>query len=798
MLKNYFKTALRSLLKNKGVSFINIFGLALALTCCLLIMLYVKDEISFDRFHSKRSDIYRIIQDMHIGKEAPNKLSITQMPLGEAFRNQIPEIKERVRMADMEVTVKKDNQVITDHFLAVDDNFFKVFDFDLTQGDRITPLKDMYSIVLSENTAKKYFGTADAVGKIMQIKLRDEFENFTVKAVASNPPQNSSISFEMLVPISFYEKGQSHFGWIGGSVNTFLLLDPLADRSAVVKKMQAIFDDHTHDQIAQAKKEQQIGIEIFMGIQPLTDIHLNKTLGAHNGLSDANSPANAYILSAIAIFILLIACINFINLSIGQSLQRSREIGIRKVVGGKRSQLIWQFLAQSFLTSLLAFLLAIAMASFILPFFNQLADKKLSLSYLADGWLFAGWVFLLLLTSLIAGFYPSIVLSSFQPLRILSGRQKLMGRNYFARGLIVFQFALAIFLLIGTVGVFTQLKYLFHQDLGYDDKQLVRIELPWSDQNGKLMAVFKNELTGQPGILGIAGRNRGAATTGVIADGRQVVIDYNNIDENFFPLFKIPILKGRNFSASFPSDAVQSVIVNETFLKDAGWKADQAIGSTISMMEENKTLTIIGVIKDYHFRSLKEKVGAQIFLFGPDKEYGQAWIRIKPDNIPKTLAFLSNTYQKIAPLYPYTYDFVDRINAKNYATEAKWKQIVSIAAILFIFISCMGLLGLVILSVEQRTKEIGIRKVLGAATARIFLLITKEFTILIGIAMMVAIPVAYFVLDRWLQDFPYRTTMHWWIFALAGISIIFFALLTISVKALRAAFSNPVKSLRTE
>ncbi len=375
-----------------------------------------------------------------------------------------------------------------------------------------------------------------------------------------------------------------------------------------------------------------------------------------------------------------------------------------------------------------------------------------------------------------------------------------MSKNYLTKGLIVLQFALAIFLIIGTIAINSQLDFLLHKDLGYDSKNLVRIQLPNIKQSNQLPALFKNELANKSNIIGVAARNGGRNISGAKANGKNIMIENNKIDDKFLPTFKIPVIAGRNFSPDYPSDSTHSVIVNENFVKEAGWKLNKVVGKTISFMDEAKTaVTIIGVIKDYHFASLKEKITPEVFTMNPSfNDYGEIWIKIKPDDVPQTLSVLQTTYKKLVPYYPYLYQFMDDINAKNYETEAKWKQIISIASSLFIFISCIGLFGLVILSIEQRTKEIGIRKVLGAAVSKIVMLISKEFIVLISIAFVVAVPVGYYFVNKWLQDFAYRINIGWWMFALAGVLVITVALLTIGFQAIKAAIANPVKSLRTE
>ena len=800
MFKNYFKTAWRNLWRNKIFSVIKILGLSIGLTVCMLIFLYTKDELSYDQFQENKAQLYRIVQTWAMGNEPVQTIGITNGILGETYAKEIPEVQQYVRINGVAVTVKKSNDVFTENPLFVDDNFLSVFTFPLLRGNTRTALKDPHSVVLTKDMAKKYFGTTDVIGETLQIKIDTAFENFTVTAVAENSPQNSTLRAGMLMPYKFYEKYNSNSSWIGGSLNTFLLLSPQANIKAVENKMQALFDKNTKDKILEAEKEQNISVKITQHLQPLTEIHLSTKTGPDNGMADGSNPVYSYILTCIAVFILIIACINFINLAVAQSLKRSKEIGIRKVIGGTRKQLIKQFLAESFLVSLLAFTIAIILTTLILPFFNELANKKLSLSYLSDGYLYAGYFLLLLVTSFIAGFYPSLVLSAFQPVKVLYSKQKLLSKNYLTKGLIVLQFALAIFLIIGTIAINSQLNYLSHADLGYDTKNLVRMDIPVNNSSDKLPALFKNELMGKPGIISVAARNAGRSISGAKVDGKQIIIEYNKVDDRFLSTFKIPIIAGRNFSPDYPGDSLKSVIVNESFVKEAGWKLNDAIGKTIGFGESNdkRTVAVVGVIKDYHFLSLKEKITPEVFSMEPTFNFGQIWVKINPDNIPQTLNVLQSSFKKLLPYYPYSYQFMDDINAKNYETETKWKQIISIASSLFIFVSCMGLLGLIMLSIEQRTKEIGVRKVLGAAVSRIVILISKEFIILISIAFLVAIPVGYYFINKWLQDFAYRINIGWWMFALAGILVIVVALVTMSFQTIRAAIANPVKSLRTE
>ena len=800
MFRNYFITAWRNLWRNKVFSFIKVFGLSIGLTVCMLIFLYSKDEISYDQFNVNKAHLFRITQTFRVTSQPTQSMGITNGVLGESFAKEIPEVQQYVRINGTLVTVKKNNNVFKENPLIVDSNFFSVFTFPLIDGSKRTALTDPYSVVLTEDMAKKYFGTIEVVGKTMQLKVNDAFENFTITAVAENTPQNSSFTTGMFLPFKYFENYINNLGWIGGSLNTFLLLSPQANIKTVERKMQRLYDKNTKDQIAQMKAETGMDEKVTLGLQPLTDIHLAQ-VGPANGMADGSSLTYSYILTCIAIFILIIACINFINLAVAQSLKRSKEIGIRKAVGSSRIQLIKQFLTESFLVSLIAFAIAILLTVIVLQFFNELANKKLSLSYLTDDYLYAGYFLLLLITSFISGFYPSLVLSAFEPVKVLYDKQKATGKNYLTKGLIILQFALAIFLIICTIAINSQLNFLFHANLGYDSKNLVRIDLPFSKSSNKLPALFKNELVAQSGIISIAASNAGHHRQSVIrVNEKNIQINYDKIDENFLSAFKIPIIEGRNFSSAYPSETMHAAIVNESFVKEAGWKPNNAIGKTIRFAEDNnnRVITIVGVIKDYHFNSLREKFSPQVFSMDTTVNYSEIWVKMNTDDVPHTLSAVQSTFKKVVPYFPYSYQFMDDANAKNYALETKWKQIISIASGLFIFISCIGLFGLVILSIEQRRKEIGIRKVLGAAISSIVTLISKEFIILISIAVVIAVPVGYYFTNKWLQDFAYRINTGWWMFALAGLVVIVIALLTISLGTIKAATANPVKSLRTE
>ncbi|HWH63674.1 MAG TPA: FtsX-like permease family protein, partial [Ginsengibacter sp.] len=525
--------------------------------------------------------------------------------------------------------------------------------------------------------------------------------------------------------------------------------------------------------------------------------HLSTDLPAGYGLKNASDPVYSYILSAIALFVLLIACINFVNLTVARSIKRAKEIGIRKIAGSSRKQLIMQFLGESFFLCTIAFALAIGLVQWLLPLFNNLANKALSLSYLFDAKLITGYVILYVITGLLAGFYPALILSGYNPVQTLYNRFQIAGKNYLQKSLVVLQFTLASFLIIATFIIYAQFNFLTKTDLGYDDTNLVVLNK--SDLTHKDAATFKTELMKNSDIVGVTAKNSGnRGTAAKTSTGATIGFAYETVDENYLSLLKISLVAGRYFSPSFPADSVQSVIVNESLVKAAHWK--NPIGETMNIQwwNTNKTYRVIGVVKDYHFASLMDKITPQVFTMRNDISYGTYYIKIKPGAETASLKWIQKTFQQFYPTNAYSYIFKNDENARAYKSVAKWKQILLFGGVLTIFISCIGLFGLSVLSAEKRTKEIGIRKVLGASVQHIVTILSADFTKLVVIALVIALPLAYIVANKWLQNFPYRITISWWLFASAAILVMLIALFTISFQSIKVAIANPVKSLRTE
>lgn len=798
MFKNYFKIAFRSLRKNSIYSIINILGLSLGLACAMLIILYVKDEVSFDRFHPNVQNIYRIVSKSKFAGETHLDGNTGNLQ-GPRFKANVPGIESYVRIKTGNEDMKLGSEVQSCSLLYVDSNFFSVFHFPLLSGNPVTCLKDPNSIVVSESEAIRQFGTKNAIGKIMMVRKDSAFVPYQVSAVSKIVPQNSSIQFDILMPfIESAEDKKNNDLWFNFYLNTFVVLAPKANVTKVEKGMQSYFIKDATDAFKRMMKEFGGNPDEGPGtyfLQPFTAMHLSTELPPQNGLVNASNPLYSYILTAIALFVLLIACINFVNLTIARSVKRAKEIGIRKVVGSSRPQLIRQFLTESFILCFFAFAFALLLVQLVLPVFNHLSNKALALSYLFDAKLIGGYVLLFLLTGLLAGFYPAIILSGYKPVKTLYSRFTLGGRNYLQKSLVVLQFSFASFLIIATLVIYSQFNFLVNTPLGYDDSNI--IELSKDNLTHTQAAVFKSELMKNPDIVGVAPKNGGFwRTMGRLRNDSNITFKYETVTEAYLPMMKIPLVSGRNFSEKFLSDSTNSVIVNESFVKKAGWK--NPIGETVAFFFQNESYHVIGVVKDYHSGSLNEEIGPQLFTMKNSNRFGVLDIKVKPNSATSVIKFLRAEFKEFFPMDPFHYVFKDDQNRKQYEQEAKWKQILLFGALLTIFISCIGLFGLSVLSAEKRVKEIGIRKVLGASVQSIVSILSKDFLKLVLISLVIAIPSAWLAGNKWLENYPYRITIGWSIFFFAVLLVVCIALLTVSFQAIKAAVANPAKSLKTE
>jgi putative ABC transport system permease protein len=795
MFRNYFKITIRNLVRNKIFSFINIAGLSMGLACCILILLYTKDEVSFDRFHAKKDQLFQLT--CHRISDGEDKhFAIAAMVQGPAFREAIPEVEEFVRVNNHPMVVKMKDAAFTERCTWADKNFFTIFSFPLIAGDPQRVLSDIHSIVITDEIANKYFGTTHAVGKTMELDIDGKFEQFIVSGIARKAPQNSSIKFNILLPFKYLEETHPDNGWMWVSYPTYFIINPKANIPAVESKMNRIFNMRAKTELDENKL---LGYDskFIWGVQPFVQMHLKTEF---EGTPEAGNPVYYYILTGIAVFILLIACINFINLTIAQSLRRSKEIGIRKVIGSRQNQLVGQFLGESFFICFIAFVLAILLALIFLPIFNELTNKKLSLDYLFDFQLISVFILLFLVTGFLAGFYPALVLSRFDPVETLYSRANFSGRNYLAKSLVVLQFAIATFLIISTVFIYAQFNYLTYTSMGYNDKNLLEITTEKAIMNKGWTDAFKTEIAAIPGVERIASRNIGRFGGKTKAGGKEFQAFYEHVDENYLQVLEVPFVAGRNFLKNFRADSTNAVIVNETFIKEAGWK--EAVGKTIDYMNfpdwGDRKIRIVGVVKDYHFESLKEKIKPQVFTLDPRLPLGEFLIRIRPNGIPQTLKSIEKVYQQLNPFHPFQYYFREEQNNKSYESEAKGKQVITFGAIITILISCIGLFGLSSLTIQKRTKEIGIRKVFGASVSQMTKMVSVDFVKLVFIAFLIAIPAALYCINIWLQNFAYRISISWWLVAIAGLLMLFVAMVTVSYNAVKAGAMNPVNSLRNQ
>jgi putative ABC transport system permease protein len=816
MYRQYILPALRQLARNKIYSVINIAGLSLGLAAAMLIVLFVRDETSYDQFHTQKAQIYHVVRRMVNPDGSPFASDgYTGLLQGPRFTANIPDIKGYVRVVNNFQDIKTGTDIKSQQMLRVDSNFLTVFSFPLIQGDPRTALSQPRTLVITEEMARRQFGTTDALGKTLLVKTavpvtspataspaaatpqtREDFVPYTITGVARNCPQNSSLKFQALTPIDPKTANfASWTGWMDVFLNTFVVLAPNADPKKVEAQIKRVYATEAGADLAAAQKAARKKWSDAYLLQPLTAMHLSTDYPPIDGLADASNPVFSYILSAIAAFVLLIACINFVNLTIARSLRRAKEIGIRKVIGSSRNQLIIRFLGESAVLCSIAFTLAIGLVAIMLPLFNQLAGKSLALSYLLDTKLVIEYIALFVLTTFASGFYPALVLSGYNPVKTLYGRFTLNGRNLLQKGLVTLQFALASFIIVAAAIIAAQFNYLVNKDLGYNDKHLIVVN-NWELDGAKFKTIAA-ALQQSPDILGVSARNAGWDNEQAKAEGQATDINttIETIDAGYPSLLSIPIVAGRSFSPDYAADSADAVLVNQTFVKQAGWA--NPIGKTIRG-RDNKTTRVIGVVKDHYFQPLNVKIKAQVFSLTQGRGLQSIYIKVRPNSEAAVLPFIEKTFKNRFPQSAYYYNFKDQENRDTYATEGRWKQMLSFGAVVTIFISCIGLFGLSVFAAEKRVREIGIRKVLGASVSGLAATLSKDFLRLVVIALGVAMPLAWLAAGQWLAAYPNRVTLSPWTFAAAAALVIGIAAATVSAQAIKAALSNPIDSLRNE
>jgi putative ABC transport system permease protein len=805
MFKNYLKTAVRNLARNKIFSAINVFGLAIGLTCCMLIGVYVYDELSYDTYAGKAKQIYRV-GIYSTGNGTTETYPNPDVAVGEGMKNAFPEILEYTRLmrqGDQYVSYN-DRKFKEQGFAFVDSNFLQLFSIPFVQGDPVTALSEPSSVVITQALSVKYFGNDNPIGKALTVGNG----NLKITGVIDKIPDNSHFHFDAFMSMSTLHLASQTWSNIG--FYTYLVLDKNADPKKLEAKFpqlvaKYVVPETMHDMgVSLAEAQKAVNTFRFF-LQPLTHIHLHSDTKYE---LEANGDINyVYIFGALALFILLLACVNFTNLSTASSAKRAREVGIRKVMGSLKKQLVIQFLTESVLLTLCASVCALLLAFVLLPYFNQLSGKHISFSFFLNYRYLLTIGGLCLLVGVVAGIYPAFFLSSFNTISVLKGVSATGGRKSILRsGLVVFQFFVSTALIIATIVVYQQLHYMQDKKMGYNKEQVVFLQDTYLLGNRDARSVFKEQLlkdsrivqasigTDVPGNPSLDGTQAYPKDKEANENSAEIHINKYHVDYDYTATLGIPVIKGRNFSRDFPTDSF-AVVINETAVRDMGWTLDNAIGKTIvsSGRHEHK---VIGVVADFHYTSVKQKIAPLMMELGNTRS--GLIVKIKTADVRNVMADIKKQWDTFNPGAPFAYYFLDEKFATLYAAEEKTGQIFTAFAVIAIIIASLGLFGLAAFITEQRTREIGIRKVLGASVQGVLLLVSKEFLILIAISFIISIPVTWWAMHHWLQDFAYRISIGWSVFAIAGVLALLIALITISFQSIKAAIANPVKSLRTE
>ncbi len=803
MYKSYFKIGWRNIIKHKTLSFINVAGLSAGLTCFTLVALWVTDEMSYDKFNENYDRIVRVIGTTQTESGAIES-AVTSAPMSQALKNDFPEVENAVRLAIRgDIVTYKNQQLYQPDILLADPSFFDIFSFPLSRGNPATALNEPYSIILTQSSAKKYFGENDPIGENLTINMYDGSGYgalYKITGVMPDPPKNSHFRFTMLASFKTIEIANPDVltldGWGDSSFYTYILLKDGVDQKAFSEKISHFYGKYVGDLF-------DIWRNLYSyKLQPLRDIHLHSNL--QNEIGPTGSINNVYLFSAIGIFVLLLAGINYINLAIAGSINRAKEVGIKKVVGALKGQLIAQYLVESVFTTLFALGISLLMSWLLQAVFTQLTGKILSpfdsLSLLYS------LLFVSILLGICSGAYPAMILSGFEPLKILKGNYQ-HGESGLSlrKSLLVVQFTITIVLVTSIIIVNSQMNFIKHKDLGYNNEALLFLRVHGNTDVIKGFAAFKNELLTNPLISIVATSN--AVPGAGFSHGESETIDRNGksiqlstarlrTDSDYFAAYGINLMEGRNFTSEAAKDTIQPIIINEAAVRMAGWESPQAaigkpfrIGGTYG--------EVIGVVQNFHFASLHDRI-EPLAIYPVGERFSRITINLNHSESSAAIVWLERTWRRHFPSSLLDYDFVDRQIGEQYWAEEQFSKIVLSFSFMSLVIACLGLYGLVSYAATQKVKEIGIRKVLGATINSIIVLLSGSYFMLLGISLFISVPIAYYMMSRWLENFAYRTSISWWMFVVAGSMVIAIALITVSVQAIKAALMNPVKSLRSE
>lgn len=799
ILKNYLKVAFRSFWRQKLTTSINIFGLTLGITCAGLAYLFMQHELSYDKFHHKSETIYtfmtRFMEDINF-VSTPGPLAVS---LVETF----PEVTDGIRLQGKKVLVKVDQELFNEEILLTDSNFFSFFNFGLIKGDQKSALADLKSLVISKEKALKYFGSRNPVGKTLQLHIDDVPMDFVVSGIAANPPSNSSIQFHFLVPIQagFLQKPEKlATDWKGFNVKTFIRLDDRANLEKFTAKLPE-FASTKYQGTQEENSTKPVADYKFLP-QAFDNFHFEGF--SDIGIAAGGKIANVEKLSWIGLLILIIACFNFMNLSNAKSTQRLKEVGVRKVLGARRFQLKKQFIVEAIIVSLLALVLAMLIMDFSLPYIKDLTDYTLVIN-----WLNLTTIIPLLgiaiLTGLLAGFYPSFLLANLKIVDTFKSNLKIGGNNWATKGSLIVQFAVAIGLLSSTLIMYQQQQYVFDKNLGYTTEEIIAIpfQIAYGERKKgqQLLQQYKQEISQMTNIQSASGVSwtftKGNAVSFVQEEGKPPEwVTFYRVEPEFIPLMEMEILEGRNFRSTMEGDEKKKVIVNEAFVEK--YEITQPIGKKLpAKFQDFAEATIIGVIKNFNFENLRKSI-KPVLLTTEDGYIGNVLVKIKPENTQETLAQLAAGWEKINPDIPFKFSFLDEDIQRQYVSDTRWNRVFTGTTIFTILIACLGLFGLIALTLTERTKEIGVRKILGASVFNITWMVARQFVILLFIASIIAIPVVIYGMQDWLSDFAYRVDIQWFVFLVATVSTALLALLATSIQSVKAALKNPVDALRTD
>ena len=803
MIKSYIRIAWRNLLRQKTLAFINVFGLSVGITFFILLVLYSVNELSFDRFHENSKNIYCVYHYSKDSNGNPQYTSVTAMPLGPTIKKDLPDVVNYVRLKQMpdEAAIRTNTEIHDVKISFADPQFFSVFTFPLKYGTTSATLRGLNSLVITSSKAKKIFGTDNVVGKIIELKAPKDFQPFIITAVAQDIPANSSICFDVMGSFAFLEStrfGEMFNNWYTTSFRTFVQLragSSLPDDANRLAKFH-----HTYNPgDATAKNGTP---NATYGLLPLQSIHTDVRINDVSGTEPVDR-RTIWIILFIAASILLIACINFTTLAIGRSAGRGKEVGVRKVMGAERKQLILQFLSEAFLLSILSTIIGLLSSRLLLPYFDYLAGRNLKFSfslYPEMSWLILGMIGVV---AIFSGGYPALLLSKFKAIEVLKNKIRLAGSNAFTRALVTVQFTLSAGLIISTIVILQQAKYLTSKNPGFNKENVITVDARQTDAK-RNFPLFKQALLSDAGVIGVSSAGSGLGEEaefldhGFIYNGSRKRIYECFVDHEYITVLGMQLLAGRNFNTAIKVDTATSVIINEAMMNEFGWDLSNAIGQQIKGYTNTKTPVVIGVVKNFNFQPLTEKIKPQLFTRFADQRAKNFFVRIKPGDPSHVIDVMRKTWKNFAPDASFKYSFLDEDLDKFYISERRWSSIVGWAGCISILLACLGLYGLAAMAAVNRTKEMGIRKVLGASVSSIVGLLFSGFLKLIIIALAIATPLAWLGMNKWLESYAYRINIAWWVFVATGIIAIGIALLTVGLQAIKTALANPVKSLRTE